>query len=108
MGFRQNNEIKRQWNMFYQANKELIEHSGLPGAAIDTWDGFADLLMHGYNGLSRFDLRDLDPEKLELFKLLVDRYFEVGFPDPGMHPAYVGGEEAFLTLVKKYPSAFSA
>jgi hypothetical protein len=108
MGFRQNNEMKRKWNVFYEANKELIENTGLPGPTVETWDSFAQLLMHGYYALFRFDLRELEPEKFELFKVLLDRYFGAGFPDPGMHPVYAGGEEAFLRLAKKYPNQFLA
>jgi hypothetical protein len=111
MGFRQNNEINRKWRTFYEAEKDLIEEIGLPGPTIDTWDRFADLLMHGiidhHEDPTHFNLDDLSPEKLKLFRVLVVRYFEAGFPNPGMHTAMVGGDKAFLKLVRKYPKAFS-
>ncbi|HEX8230900.1 MAG TPA: hypothetical protein VF826_16510 [Chloroflexia bacterium] len=111
LSFRQNNEIIRKWNSFYQANKELIEEIGLPGPTVDTWDRFADLLMHGMidhqDDPTHFDLGELNPEKLKLFRVLVVRYFEAGFPNPGIHSAMVGGHKALLKLVRKYPNAFS-
>jgi hypothetical protein len=111
LSFHQNNEINRKWNIFYQANKELIEKIGLPGPTVDTWGRFADLLMHGiidhHDDPTHFDLNDLSPEKLKLFRMLVDRYFEDGFSNPGIHPAIIGGHKAFLKLIRKYPKAFS-
>jgi hypothetical protein len=110
MSFRQNNETNRRWNAFYQANKVLIEGIGLPGSTVDSWDRFAFLLMHGdmypYDAPLRFAIKDLSSEKLESFRLLVDRYFEAGFHDPGMPPALVGGENEYLELARKYPGQF--
>jgi hypothetical protein len=113
MSFRQKNEgTQRKWDAFYQANIELIERIGLPGPTIDTWDRFADLLMHGiidhHDDWSGFNTDKLSPEKRELFKELVDRYLEAGFRDVGMHYSLIGGIEDWVKLVKKYPSSFSA
>jgi hypothetical protein len=97
MSFRQSNETNRRWNAFYRANKELIEEIGLPGPTVDTWDRFADLLMHGiidhHDDPTHFDLDQLSRAKRKLFRLLVYRYFEAGFANPGMHPAMVGGKQ---------------
>jgi hypothetical protein len=110
LSFRQNNETKRKWDAFYQANKELIEEIGLPGPTVDTWDRFADLLMHGvidhHDDPSHFNLDGLPLSKRKLFRVLIERYFEAGFPNPGMHPAMVGGEKAFLKMVERYPEGF--
>jgi hypothetical protein len=111
MSFCQTNETNRRWNSFYQANKELIEEIGLPGPTVDKWDRFADLLMHGiidhHDGPIHFNLDELSAAKLSLFRLLVYRYFEAGFSDPGVHPAMVGGQRAFLKLIKRFPQAFT-
>lgn len=111
MSFCQNNETIRKWNAFYQANRELIARIGLPGPTVDTWDRFADLLMHGYidhhDDPSKFFIEELTPDRYALFKELVDMYFGAGFSDPGMHHVIVGGMEEWVTLVKKYPKQFS-
>ena len=67
--------------------------------------------MHGiidhYDDPSHFTIDGLNTDQVRLFILLVDKYFEAGFHDPGMHPVIVGGRENFLELVRKYPAAFS-
>jgi hypothetical protein len=115
MSFRRKKESgakARQWGAFCQANWQLIENIGLPIATIETLDGFCDLLMHGYlesyNDPTEFRLWKLKPENLKLFSVLVDRYFEAGFDNPGMSPAEVGGREEYLRLVRKYPDQFSS
>jgi hypothetical protein len=111
MSFRQKNETSRKWKAFYQANRELMEVAGLPWTAVDTWDRFAYFLMHSIidypDDPAHFKLDDLDFEKRKQFRVLIERYFEAGFLDPGMHPAIVGGQRALDKLVKKYPACFS-
>lgn len=118
MSFRKNNREekaeKRKWEAFCQTNWELIERTDIPLTTIETLDRFYDLLMHGYldhhDDPLKFSLHRLqrsDPERFELFKELVDRYFEAGFSNPGMTPAAVGGREGYLNLVRKYPGRFS-
>ena len=115
MSFRRKKESgakARQWDAFCQANWQLIERIGLPIATIETLDRFYDLLMHGYlesyNDPTEFRLWKLKPENLKLFSVLVDRYFEAGFHNPGMSPAEVGGREEYLRLARKYPDQFSS
>ena len=117
MSFRRNKqqgEEDRRWNAICQTNWELIEGICLSLAAVETLDRFNYLLMHGsmypYNHSSGFDileLREAAPEKFELFKAFVDKYFEAGFHNPGIHPAYIGGDAQYLRLVRNYPGQFS-
>jgi hypothetical protein len=110
MSFRQNNETTRKWNAFYQANRELIEQTGVPRPIVETWDLFTDLLMHGYidhhDDPTHFTIKELTPDQLELLRQLVDKYFEAGFPSPGLDTLVTGGTEGWVALVKKYPGQF--
>jgi hypothetical protein len=107
MSFRQKNDTNRKWNAFYQANRELIAHIGLPGPIVDTYDQFVYFMMHDYDPLSAFDIKELSPEKRDLLKSLVEKYFEAGFSNPGIGPWLVGGEKEFLRLVRQYPKSFN-
>jgi len=110
LSFRQNNEMQRKWHLFWQANKDLMEQIGLPGTITDTWDRFADFLMHGHldhhDDPLKFGVWELRREKVELLKRLVDNYFAAGFPDPGITVTVVGGQQEYLRLVRKYPNQF--
>jgi hypothetical protein len=111
MSFRQNKELSRKWGAFYAAQKDLIEAIGLTGPTVATWDRFADLLMHGiidhHDDPTHFNIDELRPEQLKLFRVLVDRYFEAGLPNPGLDNALVGGRRAVLKMVRKYPQSFN-
>ena len=112
MGFRQKNDsTSRKWDQFCQANIELIRRIGLPVSTVDTWDRFADLLMHDYidhhDDPFGFTIDELTPEQRALFIVLIDKYFAAGFSDPGMGHWLVGGYEEFYKLVRKYPAGFS-
>lgn len=110
MSFRQNNETARKWNAFYQANRELIDRTGVPGPIVETYDLFEDLLMHGYidhhDDPTHFTIKDLTPGELESLRQLVDKYVEAGFPSAGIDPLITGGTEGWVALVKKYPDQF--
>jgi hypothetical protein len=115
MSFRQKNKQsgadKRNWNSFCEVNWLLIERIGLPITTVETLDLFYDLLMHGYidhhDDPLHFSIDQLDPERLDLFRVLIEKYFEAGFHDPGMGAWLVGGEEPWLALVRRYPNQFT-
>src|SRR5262245_41571238 len=99
MGFRQNNKERREaelrWEAFCATNRELIERIGLPTPTIENQARFEDLLMHSYidhhDDWSNFNIEQLNEEKYELFKRLVERYFAAGYDDPGI--VAVGNKE---------------
>ncbi|HEX9989540.1 MAG TPA: hypothetical protein VGE45_13815 [Chloroflexia bacterium] len=112
MSFRQNNKKERadrlKWDSFRRANWDLIESIGLPITTIETLDRFYDLLMHGcidhHDDPLGFTVDRLEPERHQLLKELVERYFEAGFHDPGLG---VFDSDEHLRLAKKYPKQFS-
>ena len=114
MSFRKDNKTERverlKWDALCEANWELIERIGLPLSAIEIHTRFQYFLMHGsmypyedWSGFSVTQLRRDEPERYELLMLLLDRYFEAGFEDPGLGP-FSNAEK--LRLAKKYPKQF--
>jgi len=114
MSFRKDNKSGREerlkWESFLEANIELIRQVGLPMSAIESHQRFQYFLMHGtmypYDDWLDFgvtELRRNEPEKHELLMLVLDKYFELGFDDPGM-----GGfsKAEKLRLARKYPRQF--
>jgi len=115
MSFRQKNKNigadKRNWDSFCEANWTLIERIGLPITAVDTLERFYDFLSHGYlesyDDPLGFTIRELDSHQWELFKVLLERFLEAGFHASSIDAWMVGGEEPYLSLVRKYPNQFS-
>ena len=77
---------KRRYEDFRRNNWNLIEHIGIPSFIIDDQENFTYVLMHGApwpNAPIHFAVSKLDAKRYEQWKMLVDKYFEAGFDDPG-------------------------
>jgi hypothetical protein len=111
MSFRKKNKQERagrqKWDSFCEANRELMERIGLTTPTMETQERFEDFLMHGYidhhDDWSKFSVDKLDPARYELFKLLVDKYCEAGYADPGLMAV---SHEERARLARKYPRQF--
>jgi hypothetical protein len=110
MSFRKNNhhrEAKLKWKRFCEANWDLIERTDLPTPVIETEERFAGFLMHGYidhhDDWSDFSISKMDAGQYKVFLVLVDKYFEAGYFDPGL--LAVSHEER-IRLARKYPQQF--
>lgn len=112
MSFQQSHRKERdarlKWNRFCAQNQDLIEGIGLSTPTIETWERFEDLLMHGHidhhDDWSQFNVSSLDKEQYELFKILVGKYFEAGYFDPGLMAV---NHEERIEFARKYPAQFS-
>lgn len=109
MSFRRSKEQardKRAWEAFREAQLQLIEGCGLPLAAVSSQRVFDYLLMHGAlpEGTAEFDVDRLGATEFQTFRELVYRYFDAGYPDPGL---VVLPADDRSELSRKYPSQFN-
>lgn len=112
MSFRKNNqqecEKRLPWKRFCDVNRDLIERTGLTTPTIETQERFEDFLMHGYidhhDDWSEFTFGHMDTQQFKWFKVLVGKYFEAGYYDPGL--LAVGHYER-IRLAHKYPQQFN-
>jgi hypothetical protein len=110
MSYRRKKEAAKEKQRFEDLkhnNRKLIEELEIPFFIMDDYHNFLYFLMHGslWPGAPiNFNIDDFDSRKRELWREFVDKYFEVGFDDPGL--GCLPGEDQ-QGLAKKYPKQFS-
>ncbi len=93
----------RLYKDFCSNNGILIQRSGIPSFIMDEHEAFVYFLMHGGtwpHASMFFGLSELTEDARQAYLLLLGRYFEMGFVDPGLSGL---SQEEMDTLKRKYP-----
>lgn len=100
MSFRRNKTAARRshaWRTFLQANRTLLQESGVPISLRESRELFEDLLMHGcidhHPDPTDFLVGQLSARQREALTQVIVRYLQAGFPDPGF-VGFEGGQHA--------------
>lgn len=111
MGFRRSKEKsinKMKWVKFFNENKDLMYDTGLPLIYLESKELFDDFLMHGFIDHHDVDVEfttdDMNDEQYKSFKILVWKYFEAGYKNPGL---MVFDYEYTQKLKERYPKLFT-
>lgn len=80
-------EELRDHKTFCRNNFNLVEATGLPLSLVEDYDAFNYFLMHGalWNGSPvQITLDGFTQEQRQAYLLLVKKYFQAGFSNPGL------------------------
>ena len=112
MGYRRKkNQLQgnKKWEKFCNKNKTLMNNTGLPSIYLDNRNLFDDFLMHGYidhhDDPIRFTDEQMTDEQISNLRLLIRKYFEAGFCDPGI---ILFTPEEKKQLAKEFPNQIIA